>query len=169
METETKELGRTTVSMDQVLDEINSFNKSEHLRNYLKANIQSIIDHGPSRAKKRLARIRKLKKNCWKELRGVIIERDGCCFLCGKKYNEAETFNVHHLLEQGKTLFQEIEFEPLNLVLLCKDCHKWQTTSVHENPALLYIKLLKDPSKKEQVDFLENAIKSRVSWYTLSQ
>jgi len=62
----------------------------------------------------------------WVEAVKIVWSRDGArCQCCGKHHNTAEargTFHIHHV-----TSFQvkELRTDPENLVLLCKDCHKF--------------------------------------------
>jgi len=62
----------------------------------------------------------------WVEAVKAVWSRDkATCQCCGKLHNTTEargTFHIHHIVS-----FQvkELRTEPSNLVLLCKDCHKF--------------------------------------------
>lgn len=62
----------------------------------------------------------------WVESVKVVWSRDNAtCQCCGKHHNTTEargTFHIHHIVS-----FQvkELRTDPYNLVLLCKDCHKF--------------------------------------------
>lgn len=62
----------------------------------------------------------------WVDAVKTVWARDNAtCQCCGKHHNTAEvrgTFHIHHI-----TSFQvkELQTEPKNLVLLCRDCHKF--------------------------------------------
>jgi hypothetical protein len=62
----------------------------------------------------------------WVEAVKAVWSRDNAtCQCCGKHHNTTEargTFHIHHIVS-----FQvkELRTEPSNLVLLCKDCHKF--------------------------------------------
>lgn len=62
----------------------------------------------------------------WSEAVKKVWKRDNAiCQKCGKNHNEEKNrgnFHIHHLVS-----FQVIELrsEVSNLILLCKDCHRW--------------------------------------------
>jgi hypothetical protein len=62
----------------------------------------------------------------WSNLVKKVWERDNAfCQLCGKHHNTQKNrgnFHIHHIVS-----FQIIEYRHIldNLVLLCKECHKW--------------------------------------------
>lgn len=62
----------------------------------------------------------------WSEAVKKVWQRDkAICQKCGKNHNEEEnrgSFHIHHLVS-----FQVIELrcDVSNLILLCKDCHRW--------------------------------------------
>jgi len=58
----------------------------------------------------------------WRKLRQRIIERDGCCVMCGLE----RSLHVHHINED-RTLNSYC-----NLVTLCKYCHR----AVHKTKLL---------------------------------
>lgn len=62
----------------------------------------------------------------WIEAVKVVWTRDNAtCQLCGVHHNTAKmrgTFHVHHIVSFQ---IKELRTKPSNLVLLCKDCHKF--------------------------------------------
>lgn len=68
--------------------------------------------------------------NEWSEAIKKVWKRDNAiCQKCGKSHNEEKNrgnFHIHHLVS-----FQvrELRSEVSNLILLCKECHRW----VHSN------------------------------------
>lgn len=96
------------------------------------------IAHGTTcECKKEARRLRNLEKDKqkpdekkffnskrWKVLRKRIIERDGaCCQRCLNKYNIVTTssLQVHHIKPRVK--YDELKYEPSNLVTLCQTCN----------------------------------------------
>ena len=75
---------------------------------------------------------KKKKKNpllCqeWKDLRKVIINRDGNkCKYCGK-IAEGSDLNIDHI--KPKSLFPELIFDPDNLQVLCRKCNFKKNTN----------------------------------------
>lgn len=62
----------------------------------------------------------------WKEAVKEVWRRDNAtCQLCGKHQNDDRnnTFNIHHLYPFAE--YKRLRTYPDNLVLLCKDCHKF--------------------------------------------
>lgn len=62
----------------------------------------------------------------WVEAVKVVWARDNAtCQQCHKHHSTAElrgTFHIHHIVS---FMVRELRCEPSNLVLLCRDCHKW--------------------------------------------
>lgn len=62
----------------------------------------------------------------WAEAVKAVWARDNAtCQKCGKHHNTCEnrgTFHIHHIVS---FMVKELRAEPDNLVLLCKDCHRW--------------------------------------------
>ncbi len=50
----------------------------------------------------------------WKSLKRIYL-KDGFCWVCGSK----ENLNLHHFSYKRKLFFN-----PINLILLCRNCHK---------------------------------------------
>jgi hypothetical protein len=70
---------------------------------------------------------RRRRRSRWRRIREFVIARDGgACRRCGLM--EAE-FHVHHLRPWAWA--QPWRFIPENLVLLCKDCHRWVHSSAN--------------------------------------
>lgn len=63
-----------------------------------------------------------MKSKDWKDLRQSVIERDGECTECGKKYEENKGFSAHHTDYDnwGKCNREEKN----DIVLLCRKCHQ---------------------------------------------
>lgn len=62
----------------------------------------------------------------WCEAVKSVWSRDNAtCQMCGKHHNEAKnrgTFHIHHIVS---FMVEEKRSDPGNLVLLCKECHRW--------------------------------------------
>ena len=75
----------------------------------------------------------------WVDAVKIVWARDGAaCRCCGKHHNTTKargTFHVHHIVS-----FQvkKLQTDPENLVLLCKDCHKFVHSK--KNTAKKFIK-----------------------------
>lgn len=89
------------------------FNKNENIPEYIK----NTIDRNINNKKKYKSKGEKLREN--------ILKRDNFyCKGCSKYFGEENSSNihVHHILPKYK--FPELEFNPNNLISLCKDCHE---------------------------------------------
>ena len=53
----------------------------------------------------------------WRKLRKFLIDRDGCCAICGYK----KKLEGHHILPRH--LFPEYSLTEENIIILCDDCH----------------------------------------------
>lgn len=74
----------------------------------------------------------------WSEAIKQVWKRDNAiCQKCGKNHNEEKNrgnFHIHHLVS-----FQvrELRSEVSNLILLCKDCHRWVHSKKNINKEFL--------------------------------
>lgn len=71
-----------------------------------------------------------LKSKEFKETRRIVIERDKCCQFCGRTEEELTlkngkklSWNVHHLPEGYKHLYDSPEVEAQYCRLYCSACH----------------------------------------------
>ena len=75
----------------------------------------------------------------WKEAVKIVWARDNAtCQKCGKHHNTAKsrgTFHIHHIISFK---VKEKRADPNNLILLCKECHRWVHSK--ENTENEYIK-----------------------------
>lgn len=81
----------------------------------------------------------------WVEAVKAVWARDNAtCQRCGKHHNEAKnrgTFHIHHIIS---FMHREYRADVDNLVLLCKQCHRW----VHSKENTLK-ELIKEPPKND--------------------
>lgn len=75
----------------------------------------------------------------WKEVAKAVWARDrATCQICGKDHNKSRVkggFHIHHIVS-----FQNVELrsEITNLILFCKECHRWVHSK--KNKEKLFIK-----------------------------
>jgi len=62
----------------------------------------------------------------WKQAVQEISERDRVCQVCGAKNDGKRQFHIHHIFSFA---VKELRVDPDNLVLLCRECHRW----IHSN------------------------------------
>lgn len=74
----------------------------------------------------------------WADAVKAVWKRDNAtCQKCGKHHNEAKnrgTFHIHHIVS---FMVKELRSEPNNLVLLCKECHRWVHSKKNANKEFL--------------------------------
>lgn len=88
----------------------------------------------PSKRKQKSEEYLKYQKHIrskeFKKVREIVIERDKCCQFCGRTEDELTlsngkklSWNVHHLPEGYKHLFDKPEEEAKYCRLFCSACH----------------------------------------------
>jgi 5-methylcytosine-specific restriction endonuclease McrA len=93
---------------------------------------------------------RKLKreaKELWIKLRQEVISEQGNrCYLCGKKISKKKNkIDVHHIIDRRN---KKLMYNKLNLVGLCKRCHRLSPLAVHQT-AIYFSEILrtKEPER----------------------
>lgn len=85
---------------------------------------------------KRLVRKQEIK--LWNLLRENIISKQGNkCYLCEKEFKNSK-MDIHHIIDRR---VRPLKFEPLNLVGLCKRCHRLSFQAVHQSCIIFSEKL----------------------------
>lgn len=74
-------------------------------------------------------------------------EQAGVCPHCGKFF-DIKQMDMHHVLPYA--MFTELRYKRENILLLCKDCHKY----IHMNP-YLNIQLIESKAKQLNIDLTQ--------------
>ena len=77
----------------------------------------------------------------------VFQSGNGCCPLCGRKFDFRE-MELHHVLPLAR--FQDLIFDERNIMLLCHECHK----EIHCNP-YRNIRLMESKAAELDIDLNE--------------
>ena len=95
--------------------------------------------------KKRAKRLmNRQNKELWTKLRNeVILEQDNRCYLCNKKIKKSK-IDLHHIIDRR---IKKLTYDKLNLVGLCKRCHRLSPYSVHQS-SIVFSDLLKNKETK---------------------